>query len=242
MGIGMSLAAFADGFAGARERKKDRAEREAMQGMNERMLGIMEKKAAYGDMTAVPMQYGMGALPDQVGGGGDPATVGGDRSAAGASPWKIPTGDIADRIRTGFIDRGMAPHIAEAFVWNGKDESGLRTDINEQKPLVPGSRGGFGIWQHTGPRRRALEAYAASVGKPVGDLDTQMDFVMQELQGSEKGAWNAISSTKTPGEAAAAIVNKFLRPAPEHRQRRESAYLNAMPNTGNAMGALRPVS
>ena len=36
-------------------------------------------------------------------------------------------------------------HVADGFVMNFKDESGLNPGINEQNPIVPGSRGGFGL-------------------------------------------------------------------------------------------------
>ena len=133
----------------------------------------------------------------------------------------------------GLVKRGMDPRIAEAFVWNFQDESGLNPGVNEAAPTVPGSRGGFGLSQWTGPRRRALEEFAASQGKTVGDPDLQMDFLMYELQGPEANAWSKISAAGGTPEAAAAIVNYFLRPAEEHRARREAKYLG---------GAMPPVS
>ena len=125
----------------------------------------------------------------------------------------------------GLTKRGMAPHIAEGFVWNFQDESNLNPGINEIAPIVPGSRGGFGLSQWTGPRRRALESFAAQSGRDVSDPELQMDFLMTELSGDEAGAWGKISGTKTAPEAAAAIVNYFLRPAEEHRASREAKYL-----------------
>lgn len=136
-------------------------------------------------------------------------------------------GDAATRIRAGLIKRGLPEHVADAFVMNFKDESGLDSGINEAAPIVPGSRGGFGLSQWTGPRRRALEAFAAQRGAPVSDEDTQLDFLMEELSGSEAAAARHILSAGTKGEAAAAILNKFLRPAEEHRARREARYLGA---------------
>ncbi len=127
-------------------------------------------------------------------------------------------------ILKGLQDRGMPEHIAQAFVMNARDESGLRTDINEQSPLVPGSRGGFGLMQWTGPRRKQLEAFAAERGAPVSDLDTQLDFLMTELQGSESAAGRAIFSARNAPDAAVAIVDKFLRPAEEHRAHRVAQY------------------
>jgi hypothetical protein len=151
---------------------------------------------------------------------------------------------MADWFIDGLVQRGVAPHIAEAFALNARDESGLNPGINEIAPIVPGSRGGFGLMQWTGPRRRALEAFAAERGVPVDDPNLQMDFLMTELQGPEAAAWNAISSAGDTGTAAAAIVNKFLRPAESHRARREAAYLGgkayqpagAMPSTPAATG------
>jgi hypothetical protein len=131
------------------------------------------------------------------------------------------------QVRQGLVERGLPEHIADAFVLNFRDESGLNPGINEKAPIVPGSRGGFGLAQWTGPRRRQLEAFAQSRGTDVSDLNTQLDFLMTELQGSEAGAAKAILAAQDTPQAAAAIVNKFLRPAEEHRARREAEYLGA---------------
>jgi hypothetical protein len=130
-------------------------------------------------------------------------------------------------VRAGLIKRGMPEHVADAFVMNFKDESNLNPGINEANPIVPGSRGGFGLAQWTGPRRRELEAFAESRGKPVSDMDTQLDFLMTELQGSEKRAAQKIFGAQDTGGAAVAIVNDFLRPAEEHRTKRAQRYMQA---------------
>jgi hypothetical protein len=138
-------------------------------------------------------------------------------------------GDAGGAIKAGLVARGLPDHVADGFVMNMKDESGLNPGINEAKPLVPGSRGGFGLYQLTGPRRKDYERFAAERGVPVDSTDAQLDYLMQELQGSEREAAQAILSTKTPGEAGAAIVNKFLRPAEQHRREREARYLGGDP-------------
>lgn len=142
----------------------------------------------------------------------------------------------------GLVQRGMSPEIAQAFVWNFMDESGLDPGINEIAPIVPGSRGGFGLSQWTGPRRRALEAFAADRGVSVDNPDMQLDFLMYELGGPEAAAWSKISAAQSTPEAAALIVNHFLRPAESHRARREAKYLGGkMPTVeytgGNALAA-----
>jgi hypothetical protein len=158
--------------------------------------------------------------------GGNPAPMG-QREAMAA--YGGPTSDAASavnagEIRQGLIDRGLPAHIADGFVMNFQDESGLNPGINEIAPTVPGSRGGFGLAQWTGPRRRELEAFAQSQGKPVSDTDLQLDFLMSELQGSERGAAKAILASQDAPSAAAAIVNHFLRPAEQHRARRVAEY------------------
>ncbi|QAX31316.1 phage tail tip lysozyme [Leisingera sp. NJS204] len=136
-----------------------------------------------------------------------------------------PSGETADTIRQGLTARGLPDHIADAFVLNFDDESGLNPGINEQAPTVPGSRGGFGLAQWTGPRREQLEAFASQRGAQVSNMDTQLDFLVHELQGSEADAAQAIFSAQDTGTAADAIVRRFLRPAEDHMERRSARYL-----------------
>ena len=104
----------------------------------------------------------------------------------------------------GLVQRGMSPEIAQAFVWNFMDESGLDPGINEIAPTVPGSRGGFGLAQWTGPRREGLEQFAAQQGRAIDDANLQLDYLMAELGGPESKAAQTIMSTKDAGSAAAA--------------------------------------
>lgn len=162
-------------------------------------------------------------------------------SGFGSSSSAQPSSNIgsvagADNIRSGLIERGLPEHVADGFVMNFKDESGLDPGINEREPIVPGSRGGYGLAQWTGPRRRALEAYAAERGVPVSDADMQLDFLMHELGGSESAAAKSIMSAGSSGEAAAAIVNDFLRPAETHRASRERRYLGGASPAQRAQG------
>jgi hypothetical protein len=127
----------------------------------------------------------------------------------------------------GMIDRGLPPHVAEGFMMNFQDESGFDIGITEGQDNVHGTRG-KGIYQLTGERRDQFE-------KKYGDnysMDNQLDFMMDELYGSESKAAASIFNTKTAGEAGNAIVRNFLRPAKEHQDSRGAAYL------GN--GGVRP--
>lgn len=161
-------------------------------------------------------------------------------SGAGGVPVSaatMPQSAEAGVIRQGLIDRGLPEHVADAFVLNFQDESGLNPGINEANPTVSGSRGGYGLYQLTGPRRKAYEAFAGQRGVDPSDTNAQLDFLMSELQGPEAKAAQSILSAPDTGTAAAAIVNDFLRPAPEHRTSRANRYL-AMNGQGGGSPAV----
>ncbi len=135
----------------------------------------------------------------------------------------------AATIRQGLIQRGIPEHIADGFVLNFQDESGLNPAINERNPIVRGSRGGYGLAQWTGPRRVAYEQFAAQNGVSPDSVDAQLDFVVNELGGTERRAANNIYASTNRGEAATAIARDYLRPAPQYLQSRVARYQNAGP-------------
>lgn len=147
---------------------------------------------------------------------------------------------MEQQILAGLVQRGVPLPVAQGMVANMIAESGLNPDINEIAPLVPGSRGGYGLNQWTGPRRRQFEAFAAERGVPTSDLNTQLDFTLWELQNTEKGAWNALQGVNDPIEAARIYSDKFLRPGIPHMDRRlsEAARIAGMPFDPNAVNAL----
>lgn len=173
-----------------------------------------------------------------------PGTFAPARAASGGSPWdrlmssrqqnppRRPTprpasgGKVGEQfVVDGLTRRGLPEHVARGFAMNFADESGFDPGINEIDPLVEGSRGGYGLYQLTGPRRRQYEAMADRRGMDYSDPDLQLDFLMQELQTTESRAFERISRTTNAGEAGAAIVNDFLRPAPDYRRARANRYL-----------------
>lgn len=172
--------------------------------------------------------------------GGSTAPVG--QAATVASPMvgggpsaSVPQTADASYIRSGLIERGLPEHVADGFLVNFQDESGLNPGINEANPIVPGSRGGFGLYQLTGPRRVAYEQFASQKGVDPSNVDAQLDFLMQEGQGSERGAFEKILAAPDTATAAQTIVNDFLRPSPEHAQSRASRY-------AGLGGGVQPVS
>jgi len=195
--------------------------------------GLMRPKARPEEPVSGGMAEGMGmALMESFAKRDKAKRADAERSTTGAmteetyAPTISPRPNLrdGDDIYQGFIDRGLPAHIAEGFVMNMRDESGLNPAINEANPLVPGSRGGFGLYQLTGQRRVDYESFAASKGVKFEDKDAQMDFAVYELENSESAAAKKIFATTTAGEAGAAIVTSFLRPSEKHRARRAAKY------------------
>lgn len=142
-------------------------------------------------------------------------------------------------IIAGLMARGIPYPAAVGIAGNLAVESGFDPGINEIAPVVPGSRGGYGLAQWTGPRRVQYEEYAAGRGLPVNSLDAQLDFLTWELHNTEKNAGNAILAADDPIEAARLVSERFLRPGIPHMDRRieETRKL-----AGNAIGDASPAS
>lgn len=217
-----------------------RASQGLVGGLKDRWAGEAEQRGREGFQSQWDSVFGGGGSASPVAA----ALAGGGAGGGPVPPASIPSGDNAAYIRQGLIQRGLPEHVADAFLLNMQDESGLNPGINEAAPIVPGSRGGYGLYQLTGPRRRAYEAYAQQSGIPLDSIDGQLDFLMSELAGPEANAYQAIMAAPDTGSAAAAIVNQFLRPSEQHRARREAAYLggasmpprNQVAQAGGGMG------
>jgi hypothetical protein len=55
--------------------------------------------------------------------------------------------------------------------------------------------------------------YRKSVGKSVGDLETQLQFLVKELSESYKTVWSTLQKAKSISEASNAVLLKFEKPA-----------------------------
>jgi hypothetical protein len=150
---------------------------------------------------------------------------------------------MEQEIIAGLVARGMSLPVAQGVVANMKAESNLQPGINEISPVVPGSRGGFGLNQWTGPRRVAYEQFAAERGKPLDDLQTQLDFTMFELQGPERAAYAALQGVQDPLEAARIYSEQFLRPGIPNMDKRlgYAADIAGMPMPDMPMSMGQPV-
>lgn len=120
------------------------------------------------------------------------------------------------------IKRGFTPAQAYGIAANFQAESGFDAGINEIKPVVPGSRGGYGLYQLTGPRRKQYEAWAAQNGYELADPNAQLDFMMLELDTTEARAGKALREAQTAEDAARVFSKKFLRPGHDNTDYRVS--------------------
>jgi peptidoglycan hydrolase-like protein with peptidoglycan-binding domain len=126
--------------------------------------------------------------------------------------------NLAPRVMADLIhDFDLTPEQAAGIVGNLGAESGLRA-INEVRPLVSGSRGGFGWAQWTGTRRRQFESWVAGHRLDPTSYEANYGFLKAELSGSvpngDAGARQAIAHVKrtTTVEAAAQTFEaKFER-------------------------------
>lgn len=111
-----------------------------------------------------------------------------------------------------YVGQGLSPVQAAGIVGNLQGESGQ--DINPSAINKGDGRDGsdsIGIAQWNGTRAQALKDYAASKGVPWSDLNTQLEFLHQELQGPEKAAYGQLVTAQTPEQAGNAML-AFERP------------------------------
>ncbi len=121
-------------------------------------------------------------------------------------------------------ERGMSQHVAEAFMDSFQSESGLDPEVEEIEPLVAGSRGGRGLYQLTGSRRRAYENWVVKTHHAPWDIESQIEFLFWELTHTERKAWAIIRRTTTRMSAVRAITKYFLRPAVDNSAHRIGAW------------------
>lgn len=134
-----------------------------------------------------------------------------------------------DEVLAYLLSRGVPENHAHGMIANIQAESGFRPTINEQAPLVPGSRGGYGLFQHTGPRRRALEAQPN-----YQEWRTQVDFALSEPESKKYLA----QSFKTPADASMWFTKHWERPAnAEQKARERLKYLPGAPGVDVRMAS-----
>lgn len=85
---------------------------------------------------------------------------------------------------------------------------------------------GMGLAQWTYyTRKQALLNFVKAAGKSIGDLETQLAFLLQEIKGYTS-VWNTLTTATTVREASDAVLTKYERPAnqSESVQERRAGY------------------
>lgn len=144
---------------------------------------------------------------------------------------------IANRLMQDLMaDFGLTRDQASGIVGNLAHESGGFRTLQERRPLVKNSRGGWGYAQWTGPRRRNFEAFAESQGLDPSSYEANYGFLAHELSNDYGYSLDAVRSTNTPHDAAVAFSNHYEYPHPDHahlgRRKSLAKDINLNPNTG----------
>ena len=109
---------------------------------------------------------------------------------------------------------------AVAIVGNLGHESGGFRFLQEKKPMVAGSKGGWGWAQWTGPRRRQFEAYCRRNNIDPSSYKANYGFLFVELKGSERGAIPAVRKAQTLEAKVVAFEKAFERAGIKHYESR----------------------
>jgi len=142
-----------------------------------------------------------------------------------------------------YISNGLTAEQAGGIVGNLVWEAGGR--LNPNAINSGDGRDGsdsIGIGQWNGKRAQALKTFAASRNKPWNDLETQLLFVLHELNGTEGQAFSVLKRARTADEAASAFVG-YERPKgwsekdPENAHGWENRVAHARRLSGSAAGA-----
>jgi len=119
-----------------------------------------------------------------------------------------------DRAQTavGFLTQsGLPPVAAAALVGNFVAESGLRTDARNPRDGRDGSDS-IGISQWNSTRAEGLKRFAAARGTSWTDLNTQLEFALEEMRTTERGTYDRLLNARTVDEATEIAIG-FFRPA-----------------------------
>lgn len=125
-------------------------------------------------------------------------------------------------------DFGLDEQSAAAIVGNLGHESAGFTTLQELRPTVKGSRGGYGFAQWTGPRRRAFEAYCDRNKLSPSSNKANYGFLFTELKGDEKAAIPAVKNAVGLEAKVIAFEKAFLRAGIKHYPSRHEWAMRAL--------------
>jgi Phage tail lysozyme len=114
----------------------------------------------------------------------------------------------------------FADFQAAGFLGNiGVECNGFRT-LQEIKPVVAGSKGGYGWCQWTGPRRRDFFAWCQQHGVNPSSYEANLGFLFNELDTDYARVITALRRTRTVEDATDAVCRIYLAPGNPHLEAR----------------------
>ena len=148
-----------------------------------------------------------------------------------------------------FKSKGFSDEQAAGWVGNIRQESGLDPSKYQEgtlqfTPYGPaaslfGPGRGLAQWE-VGGRFEELKKFAAARGKSWDDLQVQLDFIWEELQTTEKEAYDLIKQSTSVLSATNLISKQYQRPDPKYasNEKRLAYALEVL----NRIGKLKPPS
>lgn len=113
--------------------------------------------------------------------------------------------DIPQIIWDYLIGKQLSSQTVAAIMGNIFQESGYNPEA------VNPDSGAYGICQWLGSRKDALESFAASQGKPMSDINVQLDYLWSELTGDESEALRLTNAAGDLETATRVFCEKFER-------------------------------
>ena len=174
--------------------------------------------------------------------------------------------DNAEKIWNFFLDErfsiyGIAALMGNLFAESGLDPKNLQnscekrlnyTDAEYTAAVDNGTYknfvndgAGYGLAQWTFPTRKAaLLEYAKSAGKSIGDLETQLRFMVKELKENFRPVYMALKTASSVKEASDLVLTKYEAPKDQSdavkRKRAEygQEYFNRFSGSGEKKGEI----
>lgn len=118
------------------------------------------------------------------------------------------TGERSKYIQQKLMSMGFSASAAAGVVGNLVQESGLRTDAIGDN----GTSGGLAQWHNE--RLDALKRFAVARGKKWTDLDTQIEFLAEEMRTSYADTYAKMQSAELPEIAGQIMTDEYEIPDP----------------------------
>lgn len=118
------------------------------------------------------------------------------------------TGERSKYIQQKLMSMGFTASAAAGVVGNLVQESGLRTDAIGDN----GTSGGLAQWHNE--RLDALKRFAAARGKKWTDLDTQIEFLAEEMRTSYADTYAKMQNAELPEIAGQIMTDEYEIPDP----------------------------